>query len=149
MRLREATAILLIVLACVVGWGWPELGHAQPFVFTQLTNTTGGSTLFPATNAAGTRIAFESDRDVTPGSPGNADGNTEIFLFDTTTSTFTQLTNTPPQAGFANIGPSINAAGTRVAFLTDANPAGANPDGNREIALDGARPSPTDYDGDG
>src|SRR5262249_36146344 len=33
-----------------------------------------------AINAAGSRIAFLSNRDVTPGSPGNADLNNEIYL---------------------------------------------------------------------
>src|SRR3990172_3076525 len=135
MRPREATAMLLIVLACVVGWGWPELGHAQPFIFTQLTNTAGGSNFTPTINAAGTRITFASTRDLTPGAPGNADGNLDIFLFDTTTSTFTQLTNT---AGWSNSDPAINAAGTRIAFASnrDLTPgAPGNADGNAEIYL--------------
>ena len=75
MRPREATAMLFIVLACIVGWGWPELGHAQPFIFTQLTNSAGGFSGSPAINATGTRIVFVSDRNLTPGAPGNADGN--------------------------------------------------------------------------
>jgi hypothetical protein len=47
---------------------------------TQLTNSTGGGNNLPSINADGTRITFYSDRDLTPGSPGNADGNLEIFL---------------------------------------------------------------------
>jgi hypothetical protein len=127
------------MLACVVGLGWPELGHAQPFIFTQLTNTTGGSNVRAATNAAGTRIAFDSTSDLTPGAPGNADGNREIFLVDTTTATFTQLTNTTGIGiDDGNFSPAINAAGTRIAFQStrDLTPgAPGNADGNQEIFL--------------
>jgi Tol biopolymer transport system component len=137
MRLGESTAILLIVLAGVVGWGWPTLGHAQPFILTQLTNTTGGGNFSfgPAINGAGTRIAFDSTRNLTPGAPGNADGNFELFLFDTTTSTITQLTNT---TGGDNFNAAINAPGTRIAFVSTRNltpGAPGNADGNNEIFL--------------
>jgi len=84
--------------------------------FIQITNTTGGLNALPAINAAGTRIAFTSNRDLTPGSPGNADGNTEIFLFDTTTAHFTQITSS---TGGFNTQPTINASGTRIAFSSD------------------------------
>jgi Tol biopolymer transport system component len=101
-------------------------GNAELFLFdttsglfTQITNTTGGSignsgNSFPAINATGTRIAFASDRNLVPGSPGNADGNDEIFLFDTTTGLFTQITNT---VGSGASAPTINAAGTRIAYI--------------------------------
>jgi Tol biopolymer transport system component len=105
--------------------------------FTQITNTVAGVTSAPSIDAAGTRIVFISDRDLMPGNPGNADGNDEIFLFDTATGRFTQITNT---TGFccAHESPSINAAGTRIAFasrrdLTPAMP--GNADGNLEIFL--------------
>ena len=103
--------------------------------FTQITNTTGGLNLFASISAAGTRIAFVSNRDLTPGSPGNADGNSEIFLFDTLIKRFTQITNT---TGGSNGSPKISAAGTRIAFvsnrdLTPGSP--GNADGNNEIFL--------------
>jgi Tol biopolymer transport system component len=103
-------------------------------LFTQITNTTGtGFTGSPSINAAGTRIAFHSNRDVTPGNPGNADGNVEIFLFDTTSGVTTQITNATVSP---SLGPSINAAGTRIAFVSGSDlapgPAG-NADRNSEI----------------
>jgi hypothetical protein len=85
-RHRWAGVTLVVVLACLVGWTLPHLAQAEPFTITQMTNTIGGADrvrdLFPASsvNAAGTRIAFQFDRDLTPGSPGNGDGNYEIFL---------------------------------------------------------------------
>ena len=109
-------------------------------LFTQITNTTGpGINTSPAINAAGTRIAFISTRDLAPGSPGNADGNAELFLFDITTGAFTQVTNTTGSGGgVPNQGPSINASGSRIAFfsnrdLTPGNP--GNADANFEIFL--------------
>src|SRR5262249_31142093 len=109
---------------------------------TQLTNTTGGSNgnEMPAINSAGTRIVFASDRDLTPGSPGNADGNEEIFLYDTTTGTLTQITNTTGTTGAhpANEWPAINSAGTRIAFRSNRNLTPGSPgnaDGSQEIFL--------------
>lgn len=97
--------------------------------FTQITNTIGGSSNFVSINADGTRIALASNQNLTGGNP---DGNQEIFLFDTTTGRFTQITNT---TGGGTGSPSINADGTRIAFRSLANLAGGNPDGNIEIFL--------------
>ena len=100
--------------------------------FTQITSTTAGFTFEPSIDAAGTRIAFRSTANLTGENPN---GNFEIFLFDTTTGSLTQLTTgigfvSPPIADF-----EINAAGTRIAFASRANPTGENPDGNIEVFL--------------
>jgi len=58
--------------------------------------------------------------------------NIEIYLFDTTTGIFTQITDEP--AGFSSQ-PSINADGTRIAFQSTADINGGNPDMNSEIYL--------------
>lgn len=86
----------------------------------QLTNSVGsilgGFNLEPSINAAGNRIAFYSDRDLTG---QNADGNFEIFLArraNNGTWSITQVTNTQ---GSANLFPAINAAGDRIAFVSD------------------------------
>ncbi|GEM_PF-696937 len=106
--------------------------------FTQITNTTGGASFEPSINADGTRIAFRSNRDLTPGNPGNADGNHEIFLW-IEGSGFTQITNTiggDNTPGGSNSVPSINADGTRIAFRSNRNQIpGGNQDGNQEIFL--------------
>lgn len=96
--------------------------------FIQITNTAGGQNLAPSINAAGTRIAFESTADPLG---SNADGNSEIFLWDSITG-LTQITNTI--AG-SNLTPSINAAGNRIAFASNSNPLGSNADGSFEIFL--------------
>jgi hypothetical protein len=50
---------------------------------TQLTHSTGPGSFSPSINAACPRIAFISSADLIG---GNTDGNREIFLVDTTTS---------------------------------------------------------------
>jgi hypothetical protein len=95
---------------------------------TQLTNSTGGGSSEPSINADGTRIAFSSNNNLTG---GNADGGLEIFLW-THGSGLTQLTNF---TGGDSTNPSINADGTKIAFLSTADLTGGNPDGNSEIFL--------------
>ncbi len=96
---------------------------------TQITNTAAGGSFAPTLNAGGTVIAFISEEDLVP--PGNGDGNREMFLWDSVTG-FAQLTTSA--AGAAS-GPSINAAGTRVAFSSTADLTGGNADGNSEVFL--------------
>jgi Tol biopolymer transport system component len=113
--------------------------------FTQVTKTTGGGSSSPTLNAAGTRVAFESQGNlVNPGGcpllPGNADGNIEVYLFDVGTGCFTQVTRT---TGGGQGGTSLNAAGTLLAFVSNrnlANPVGCpalpgNANVNLEIYL--------------
>ena len=99
--------------------------------FTQITNTSGGINNDVRMSSNGTRIAFESNRDLVPGN--NADLNGEIFFYDTTTGTFTQITNTP--VGGTVDAVSINANGTQVAFNSNRDLTGANTDRNSEIFL--------------
>ena len=105
----------------------------SPFTFTQITNTTGSVPLIqqPTITSNGTRIMFRSNKDLVPGS--NADGNHEIFLFDTTTSAFTQVTNS---TGFIFTQAVISGNGTRAVFSSplDLVPE-SNADGNHEIFL--------------
>jgi Tol biopolymer transport system component len=100
--------------------------------FTQITNTTGGGAAATSISADGTRIAFESSNDITPGIPGNADGNPEIFLWTQSTG-LTQLTNST--GGGSNDDPAINTDGTRIAFSSDRDLTGGNADHGYEIFL--------------
>jgi Tol biopolymer transport system component len=97
--------------------------------FTQLTPATGYWSDSPAINASGTRIAFVSRSDLTGENP---DHNWELFLIDTTTRAFTQLTRS---TGGGSEGPAINASGTRIAFTSRSDLTGENPDRNWEIFL--------------
>jgi len=115
-------------------------GNAEIFLFdtdtsmfTQITVTMGGGNFAPSINSDGTLIAFVSDNNFTD---NNADGNFEIFLFDTDTSMFTQITDTITGMNFNFSGePSINSDGTRIAFNSSGNLTGGNDDGSTEIFL--------------
>jgi Tol biopolymer transport system component len=139
MNARRTPARLwtgVVLFGVVIGLGCPY-AEAQ-FGFTQITKDITHRSSDPKINATGTRIAFVSQADLAPGSPGNSDGNREIFLFDTTTGVFTQITNTTGGGVSSNGDPTIDATGTRIAFnsnrdLTPGDP--GNPDGNREIFL--------------
>jgi len=110
--------------------------------FSQITNLAGGTTdqtTWPspgAVSADGTRVAFSAPADLTGGNP---DGGHEIFLYDTTTISLTQVTNTSgPVSSFFIIGsgrPPMNADGTRIVYISREDPTGANPDGGSEVFL--------------
>ncbi|WP_442506649.1 ELWxxDGT repeat protein [Novipirellula sp. SH528] len=66
-------------------------------------------------------------------SGNNTDANRELFVFDITTKTLTQITKTTGGTGGEN--PSANLDGTLIAFESDRDLTGENADGNREIFL--------------
>jgi Tol biopolymer transport system component len=104
-------------------------------IITQITNTANGDGSHrPSINSTGTRIAFDSDRDLTG---GNSDLNREIFLYDITSPAFTQLTDSTDGGGYlvGNFAPSIDADGTRIAFFSNRDLTGGNSDLNHEIFL--------------
>ena len=107
------------------------LYHTTTNTFTQITNAIEGS-LDPSISGDGTRIGFRSSADL---NGNNADVNEEIFLYDTTTNIFTQVTQTTPGPGLGNRLPSFSADGTRIAFVSNHNLTGSNADGNGEIFL--------------
>jgi len=97
-------------------------GHTETFLintttntFIQITHTTGSVNQWASINADGTHIAFASTADLIGGNP---DGSGEIFLFNTTTNTFTQITN---NMGTVTGLPSISPDGTRIAFPSNGN----------------------------
>ena len=111
-------------------------GNAEIFLFdtttgtlTQITRTVGGANTFPRIDGEGIRIAFESTADLTGGNP---DLNGEAFVFDTANGTFTQVTHT---VSGISVPRSINAAGTLIALTSSADPTAGNPAGNTELFL--------------
>ncbi|HLL16579.1 MAG TPA: lamin tail domain-containing protein [Pyrinomonadaceae bacterium] len=89
----------------------------------------------PAMSRDGSRIAFASRENPTG---ENADGNSEIFLH--ADERLHQITHTSPRdpaqrAADGNFQPSISDDGTLVAFASNRDLTGANPDANLEIFL--------------
>jgi WD40 repeat protein len=132
-------------------WRRKESGATPANSLTQITSGLGGgfaANQFPDVNQNGTFIAWDSDRDHTPGSPGNADANREIFIADVATLTITQLTNTTGGGDSANRSVNWNDTGSLLVFdstrdyagvlgctLTDGTTACDNADGNSEVML--------------
>lgn len=104
--------------------------------FERITAATGGHVANPSLTSNGRWVVFEASDDLVPGSPGNADGNIEVFRWDRNNSTMTQVTDT---TGCSNRHPTIsrNNQGRRVALETDCTDLipGFNADGNSEIVI--------------
>jgi Tol biopolymer transport system component len=118
-----------------INGGNPE-GNLEIYLFdtttgiiTQITDETAGNSFASSINADGMRITFTSTANINGGNP---EGNSEIYLFDTTTGIFTQITDETAANSTVS---SINTDGTRIAFQSRANINGGNPDGNDEIYL--------------
>jgi Tol biopolymer transport system component len=97
--------------------------------FTQITDGDSLNSATAALSSDGAIVGLNSDTDPEGGNPDN---NREIFLFDTDTMQFTQVTDS---ADTDNGGPSISSDGTRLVFTSRADLTGDNPDGNREVFL--------------
>jgi Tol biopolymer transport system component len=125
-RIRSALVAAFVSLVAPTA----RVAAATPYSFIAITDTSNCSNDNPSINPSGQLITFSSTCDLTPGSPGNADGNDEIFLYNTSTRTFTQITNT---TSCTNVDPTINGAGTVISFESDCDLTGGNADGNFEI----------------
>ncbi len=115
-------------------------GNSEIFLYdgarlVQVTNTSPGDiadrvvngNFLPSISDDGRFIAFSSNRDL---ANQNADGNLEIFVFDTTALSFTQLTNTVGFVGCSDA--KISGNGASVAYIRNT---GATTDGARDLLL--------------
>ena len=101
--------------------------------FTQLTSSTA-DTFFRGQAPGGRYLAFESRGDHVPGSPGNADGSQEIFVYDRKLGVLTQATSSSADSFFAGFPHArhlmlIESRGD----LTPGGTGGGNADGSREV----------------
>lgn len=96
---------------------------------TQITTDPGEDSNDPSIDKAGTRIAFETDADINGGNPDN---NDDIYVFDTNSTTFIQITGDPNDD---SINPSISGDGSKVAFQSSANINGGNPNNVNQIYI--------------
>lgn len=101
--------------------------------FTKATDTTGSSMFDLSISPDATKIAFVSDFD---NNGANFDRNLEVFFYDVPQNKLTQVTQvtTMPENFRHSRGTSISSDG-KIAFYSDADLTGANPDHNREIYL--------------
>jgi Tol biopolymer transport system component len=97
----------------------------------QLTHTTGGYGVFDpgGLDSTGTKVIFDSDRDMVTG--GNTDGNTEIFMMNVNGTGLVQLTNTSGGAGC--LGPVWTPNTQTITFWSDRDLVGNNADANYEV----------------
>lgn len=102
----------------------------------QLTNAVGGTAQGASISGDGSRIAFSSNARL---EGGNADGNTEIWLYDLLSDQLTQITDTA--AGSFSIDASLSADGLSLAYSSSANLAGLNPGGSPQIWLQSLAPT--------
>jgi uncharacterized protein (TIGR03437 family) len=101
----------------------------------QVTNTTPGDisnrvvngNFEPSISDDGRFIAFSSNRDL---ASQNADGNLEVFVYDSIALSFTQLTNSSGMVGATDA--RISGNGANVAYIRDA---GTMPSANRDLLL--------------
>ncbi len=121
----------LILLAAMVGLHGSGPAMAQPAcTITRITDSAPGFASFHPSLDEGS-IAFASDGNLTGENP---DGSSEIFLFDG--STIIQITHSIPPSDIFTPGssePSLD--GDSIAFVSNANLTGANPDFNQEVFL--------------
>lgn len=123
-------------------------GNSEIFLYDgakliQVTNTSPGDianrvingNFLPAISDDGRFIAFSSNRDL---AGQNADGNLEIFVYDTVALSFSQLTSSSGIVGSSDAKISGNGAG--VAYIRDS---GATPSAARDLLMQNrAAPAP-------
>ncbi len=87
---------------------------------TRVTTSTGttSDSENPSISADGTRIAFDSLNDILH--EAILPNQREIWLYDTTTLTYTRITTAVPD-GRDSFDPSISADGTKIAFSSDSD----------------------------
>ncbi len=130
MYIKKIFATLITLLFFFVLYT-SQFVYSQDFDcdFTQITDTIDGDTRGVNTNTDGTIVVFLSDHDLTG---FNADGNSEVFLYDVNSSTLTQATDT---SGDNNASTSMSSDGLLVVFSSENDITGDNADGNVELFL--------------
>ena len=120
----------------VVRWSARDFRRQSPgnpnTVVDPVSTGAGLDSQHPAAGRSGRYVLLESEADPTG---GNADGNVEIFAYDTKRNLWWQVTNT---TGHENRRPSTQT-GRQVLFDSTADFTGGNADGNREVFLAKAR----------
>jgi hypothetical protein len=107
-------------------------------VITQITDGTATGTvgLRPSLAREGSLVAFAANGDLTGQNP---DSSFEVFLRDMGTGRLTQVTDgagcDSGTIGKKGVGPSISEDGTRIAFVSNCDLTGGNPQGLQTVFL--------------
>ncbi|MBL8279384.1 MAG: PD40 domain-containing protein [Pelomonas sp.] len=96
----------------------------------QVTHGNGTTAADAGLSGDGTRIVFSSTQDITG---HNADGNTEVFVYDLLAGSFLQLTDTLGAYSGSGV---MSEDGSTVAWVSNANLDGANPYGAFQVFMD-------------
>lgn len=81
----------------------------------------------------GARVAFSARWDPLGSNPGHTD---EVFVYETAAGDLRQVTTSPAGAGRGGgRDPALSGDGAWVAYTSNRNEGGGNPDGNREVVL--------------
>ncbi len=114
--------------------------HNEVFLFDRLTEQTiqvtdvsFGNSYTPLINHDGSVIVFMCTADPLGTNP---DHNTEVFRYDHETGTVTQVTDTTTNAGIRpvyNSSPGLSGNGSAIAFISDGDLTGENPDHRRHV----------------
>lgn len=129
MQYSIVSAIVLFMFFVTAGQ-FTARAQALQCGINAVTFSTTGYFLKPTISDNGQLVAFSANRDITG---QNGDGNWEIFLHDSDTGTTSQLTDT--LAIFGSHSPHISGDGTKIAFVSDRNVNGANPDASFEVFI--------------
>jgi Tol biopolymer transport system component len=114
-------------------WLFTPPTATTPSALEQLTSSVE-DTFFQTYWDDGRRAFFVSKGDLTPGAPGNLDGQNEVFVYDVATKTLSQLTNSPRASLIRAIcAPERCGVIESAADLTPGVP--GNADGSTEIFL--------------
>jgi Tol biopolymer transport system component len=103
--------------------------------FEQITHAATGASHYRGQDATGRFLALESTADLTPGSPGNADASQEVYVYDRTAKTLTQLTNSAGTSSFSGFVPRTRLVlvGSREDLAPAAGALPGNADKSREL----------------
>ena len=115
-----------------------DLTTSPPTISPVTTMAGGFHSISPSFRADGRRLAFVSNDDLTGENPSF---RFQVYVADLTTSpaTFSQVTRSIQGDSH---GPDMNAGGSRIAFTSNADLTGGNPDGSREVFLADLTTSP-------
>ena len=91
-------------------------------ITAQVTNTGTGGSYTPSVSADGDKVAFETSADI---GGANPDGGMDVVLYDVSANALTPITSDLENDSEA---PDVSADGTRVAFLSEGDPAGVEED---------------------